>query len=367
METRTQELTELSVEMSREQLVAVNQAFVPHKKDFIRISFIESNIIFEGVDTANGIKITIGNESVRDEFVGISFFVSKFVFEKLESTMQDKVKLTFKFDGQVWHTLFAEVKGDTLQIGLPIFDEVIDNEYETEQSESIATDTLAEALKCVEASVVPMSETLACMELGKELSFGSSASLAIYNKLELNMQTKIAEDFRKYVANMCKLGSTITIENGKTATGKHIIAFRCENVEYISNRPAHQLPDMTQLVTGGIAEFKVQISELKESLERLSIPLMGADAEVVMVVEGDHLTISVYDIQHRLSTSKVGITDTAGEAHARASVNIKALLSVISVLEKEASVKYGTNSDNEVTALVFDDSKQRTYLVTNIE
>lgn len=368
METRTQAIKEFSIDMSREQLIAVNQAFIPHKKDFIRMSLVESNIIFEGIDTANQIKITIGNESVRDEYVGIQFFISKFVLDKLESTMQDKVKLSFQHDGSVWHTLIVDIKGDKIQIGLPIFDETIDTGYTAEAEETINAEALAEALRCVEASVVPHSETLACVEFNKTIQFGSSASLSIYNKPVLKtLKTKIAEDFRRYVNNLCKIGTNITIMNAKNTAGSSVVVFKCENVEYISILPAHRLPDITNIVTGKVSEFKVQIAELKEALERLSIPLMGNDAETIMIAEGNHLSIQVYDIQNRLSYAKVDITETDGDDHARVNVNIKSLINIISVFENDTKAQFGINKNKEVMALVLEDSKQKTYLVSNID
>lgn len=362
------DLKELQVEITKDQLLALNKAFIPHKKDFVKMSFVDSNIVFEGIDQANTTKITIGNESVKPEYIGISFFISKAIFAKLEEVMGEKAKFIFEFDGQIWHTLKVEIKGDTLQIGLPIFDEVIITGYEVITQEQVSAETIVEALRCVEASVVPNSEVLACMEIGKKVTFGSSQSIATYNKQVMQtLETKITEDFRKYLANLCKIGDMITIINGKSTDGKSIVVLKCENVEYMSILSAHRLPNMENLVTGSLSKFKIQIAELQDSLARLAIPLMDEDAEIVMVVEGTNLVLSVYDLQHRHSGSKVAIVEATGEQHARASVNIKALTSVISVLENDTEVQYGTNPENEVTALIFDDSKQRTYLVTNIE
>lgn len=364
---RATELKEIVVEVTKDQLSAVGKAFLPFKKDFIKLSFVESNLVFETSELGHTGKITLGNESVRDEFVGVSFFVSKSVIAKIEAVMQETAKLRFKNDGEVWMEMVAEVKGDNINIGLPIFEEAINTTYTKLKEETIDSEIIVEALKNAEYSVVPNSETLACVEIGKQLTFGSSQSIVVIDNILQDLTLKVAEDFRKHITNIAKLGDKTTFIQAQNEKEQPFVVVRVENVEYKTAQAPHRLPDMSKLVQGKQAKFKIDIPTLQESLARISIPLMDADAEMIMTIKRDKLELSIFDIQHRHSGSSIQVVVDEAQDNPRANVNIKAIMSVANGLNADTTITIGTNTNGDVTALVLEDSKQKTYLATNIE
>lgn len=226
-------MTEFVIEVTKDQLSAVGKAFVPFKKDDIRLSFTQNNIVFETSELGHTGKIVLGSESVTTDMLSISFFVSKSVLAKIESVMQETARLKFTQDGNgTWTALSVDIKGDDINVGLPIFDEDIDSAYTKESEESIDSEKLATALKAVECSVIPQGEILACLTLGTELTFGSNKSICVVSDMLKNIQVKVSEDFRKHLANLTKIGNSIQIILGKGTHSNDVVVFKVENVEY---------------------------------------------------------------------------------------------------------------------------------------
>lgn len=359
-------MNEFSITVTKDQLAQVGKAFAPFKKDDIRLSFAKSNLVFETSELAHTGRITLGNESVKDEYLDTAFFVSKGVLAKIEAVMQETATIKFTADDKgIWTAMSVAIKGNEINAGLPIFEELIDNAYTEQQSEGIDAERLANALKAVESAVIPQSETLACMQLSKELTFGSTKSICIVSNFLQNLTIKVSEDFRRHLANATKLGSQVLLVLAKDSRDRDCVVVKVENVEYKTPLAPHRLPDMSRLVQGQQFTAQVDTQTIQESIRCLSIPLMDADAELIIKLADNTLDLSIFDISGRYSGSKVPVTTSDTEG--RVAVQIKSLASVLSPLEASAKLIAGTNSDNDVTVLVLEDSSKKIYLATNVE
>lgn len=357
---------EIEIEVTKDQLVQLGKAFTPFKKDEIRISFAHSNIVFETSDLAHTGRITFGSESVKDEYIGTEFFVSKGVLAKIESVMQETAKLVFiADDSDTWTAMHVTIKGDKIDIGLPIFEEIIDNAYTPVETESINAEKLATALKSAECAVISQGETLAHLSIEKELTFGSNKAITIVHNMLENISVKVSEDFRKHLLNLTKLGESIEFIKAKDSRDADVIVAKTENIEYKTPLSTHRLPDLSKLATRTNAVFKVDIPTLQESLARISIPLMDSDATLTLKISKEQLELSVFDLQGRYSGSKIPISSDTEDA--RVGVMIKTLMSVLPSLDATTSITLGANDNGNTTALVFEDSKQKTYMAVSVE
>lgn len=360
-------MTEFTITVTKDQLSAVGKAFIPFKKDDIRLSFIKDNIVFETSELGHTGKITLGSDSVKEEMLDISFFVSKSVLAKVESVMQESARLKFTQDGNgTWTAMSVDIGGsDDINIGLPIFEEEIDTAYTKESDESIDSEKLASALKAVECSVIPQGEILACLSLGTELTFGSNKSICVASNMLKNIQVKVSDDFRKHIANLTKIGTSVQVILGKGTRSNDVVVFKAENVEYKTALAPHRIPDMSRFATSKQCEFSIDIQALQDSITRISIPLMDADAPLIAKLNNGQLELSVFDIQGRHSGSKVPVTTSDTEG--RICVQIKSLASVLTPLESTTKITASTNQEGDVVAIILEDSNIKTYLATSIE
>lgn len=356
------ELSEIKVEVSRDQLSAVLKAMSPFRgEDNIRLTFIPSNLVFEAEELGVTGKITIGNESVTDDMVGTQMFLSKGVLNQIYSNMPNTSTFVFKNDGNTWSEFTVNIAGDLINIGLPIFDKVINTDYTPAKSETILSEVFDRALGRVEASLVSNSSPLGCVHISKQLKFGSGRSLSIYRELAKEIDVKVSPDFRRYMSAIFKVGGNtevIVTEDGS-------VVFKSENVEYKTSPVSHTIPDLSSILDPeSVSEFICGLENLKASLNRLAIPLAGSDMSVTLSITGDKLKLEVFDLQGRKSESEIALVSYKGEGTCRVSIND--LRQVIGVMEQDAVIKLRKADDDEVVMLELSDKLQDLYLSTEV-
>ena len=356
-------LSELRIDISKDQLGAVLRAMSPFRaEDNIRLTFTPSNLIFEAEETGNTGKIVIGNESVTEDMEGINFFLSRNVLGQIYNNMPNLSTFTFKKNGEYWSEVAVTIGGDVINIGLPIFEKPIDTSYTEAQAETVLSEIFNNALNRVSASLIGGAAPTGCIEIGNTLKFGSAKSISYYSNLLKTLEVKVSPEFRRFLSNLFRIGGTTEI----VTTTDNQVVFRCENVEYKTSQVKHTIPDVESLLDSSKpCEFVCGFENLKMSLSRLSIPLSGTEASVSLTVKGSQLTLEVFDIQGRKSTSDINLVSVSGEGKTK--LPIGDLQALIQVFEQDATMSFRkTPDDDDIAMIEIKDSVQTAYVSTEV-
>lgn len=373
--------TEISVDITKEQLSAMLQAMSPFKvSDTIKLSFIDSNIVLEAEESGTTGRITVGNETVQSSAIGNSIWVSKSVLSQIAQYMPNVSTFIFKNDDDVWTEMQINLGGDEINIGLPIFDKEIDNDYVIKESELIDTELFDKALTRACSALVKGSVPMGCIEIGNTLRFGASVAFSEVSRVTQEILVKVKPEMQGFLHNICKVGSEMQI----IITEDNKVVFKVENVEYKTDFVNHMIPDITLVdeftedsedpedgaIIKASSEFVCNISDLKQSLNRLSIPLGEGSASITLNVEDAKLRMEVFDLQGRKSESIIDIKATdknnVGDEICRI-IDIGWLQQIISVMEQSTTVRFcKRNSSDYNEILMFEDSVQKTYVTTEV-
>lgn len=354
---------QVALELSKDQLSNILKCVAPFRdEENVKISFAGSNAIFEVESMGNTGKITIGSESITPEHADVEFFIAKQILASVYQNMPNACKFIFYHDGETWASASVNIAGDDINLGLPIFDKEIRTDFTLTDSEDMLSEKLAEALKRTEVSNIQSGAPAGAIEVGKELVSGTSLSVSRYKKLLKNLHLKVSPSFRPHLNQICKFGGMVKIG----VTDNNEAVFISENVEYKTGLLPHGIPDLEQILAGQNSRFRVGIQHLIDALSRLSIPLMGEDAELYITAEDKNIKLEIFDIQNRKSESVLRAVDLEGGG--KAMVNINSLKQVASAFDDDAIISFrvAEGDDEAVVALVIEDDLQIAYLQANI-
>lgn len=360
--------SEIVIEFSKDQIQAVLKMLSPFRgEEMVLLRFEKDNIIFEIEQMGNTGKITLGSESVKPEYIGKRIFIKVDVLHKIHGNMPNVCEVRFKHDGEAWYELSLTLDGDNINIGLPIFDKDIDTAYVAGERETVLSEVFEDALRRTNSAMVSGASIIGFFKIGKSVVSGTDVSLAIYNGVFNKIESIVSPGFRPFLNNICKISGNVTMIKDKE--GSNVI-FQSENVEYktyciqSSFNPEEDIKEYAKEV---VAKFNAGLESVRNSCSRLSIPLTE-DTELFIDVGGSNSQplMKVFDIQNRMSNSKITITAQEGEGSAR--VSIGKFSQCISQFKDVMTVAFHSDGESKdiVSALSMEDDKFKVFLLATI-
>lgn len=357
---------ELKLSFTKDQLGQILKAISPFRADeYIRLSIAKDNVIIETDELGTTCKITLGNADIKAKDIGTQIFINKSLFHSLHSTIDGICELSFKNKDDVWSEVSAVIQGDTINVGLPIFDKELDTSYESNgKSEVILSEIVDKAISATNSAVFKEVSQNGTLALGKEYITGTEVTQAIYTKFFKEMEIFVSPIFKPFLQNLTKIGGTITV----TETKDNCVVFKAENTEYKTfklNSSTDIKEVLEALTQNKLCEFRCGGAEVSKSLDRISIPLFGADSSLFITVKGKTAELEVLDIQNRCSKSEITLAGADGEG--RAEVSIKQFSSILSSFNECNVTFYGDEEQPDVTVCVLiEDETHKIYLMANI-
>lgn len=367
MAKKTDSVNEFNLTLTKEQLGQILRAISPFRsEEYVKLSFVTDNIVVETDDIGVTGKIILGNANITDSMVGISLFLNKSLLNSLNGNITDACTITFKNDGEIWSEATVEIQGDKINVGLPMFEKEINTSWEsTGKEESILSEFVDKAITLTGSAIFKDVTTMGSIVLGKEFITGTEVTQAFYKKFFKNLEVYISPIFKPFLHNLTRLGATIhVIDAGDT------VVFKTENVEYKTMKLSNKL-DVKAILAGYeenlICKFRLSSTNLLNSLNRLSIPLFGADTNLFMKVVGDKLIVEILDIQNRKSKSEIAIVGNDKE-DIMAQVSIHQMAQVLSsFVEADITLLGDSDTPDTPVCIKVEDETHTIYLMAQID